>query len=52
MRDFDKAIEVQPSYGDYLWQRGLSLYYADEFEGLIPASIHHKHDSSPGHWSC
>jgi len=33
VRDFDKAMEVQPSYGDYLWQRGLSLYYADDFEG-------------------
>ena len=32
LRDFDKAIESDPQYGDYLWQRGLSLYYAGEYE--------------------
>eukprot|EP00960_Hanusia_phi_P015191 448544-Hanusia_phi.AAC.1 len=29
---FDKAIELEPSYADILWQRGLSLYYCDRFE--------------------
>ena len=32
LREFDKAIESDPQYGDYLWQRGLSLYYAGEYE--------------------
>lgn len=30
--DFDKAIELDASEAGYLWQRGLSLYYADRFE--------------------
>ncbi|CAM9719444.1 unnamed protein product [Scytosiphon promiscuus] len=30
--DFDKAIRLQPSLAPYMWQRGLSLYYADQFE--------------------
>eukprot|EP00873_Tetraselmis_striata_P011117 jgi/Tetstr1/431381/TSEL_021072.t1 len=35
VRDFDAALELQPSLKPYLWQRGLSLYYADQFqEGL------------------
>ena len=29
---FDQAIEIDASYADYLWQRGLSLYYAERFE--------------------
>jgi len=29
---FDKAIELDPKYEGILWQRGLSLYYADRFE--------------------
>lgn len=30
--DFDRAIQLQPSLAPYMWQRGLSLYYADRFE--------------------
>ena len=28
---FDKLIELQPEAKPHLWQRGLSLYYADKF---------------------
>ena len=28
---FDRAIEIDPRYAGLLWQRGLSLYYADRF---------------------
>jgi tetratricopeptide (TPR) repeat protein len=28
---FDQAIALEPSSADYLWQRGLSLYYLDRF---------------------
>ena len=28
---FDKLIELQPDAKPHLWQRGLSLYYADKF---------------------
>nr|GMD40567.1 Lipoprotein like [Ipomoea batatas] len=30
--EFDKAIELDPRQEEYLWQRGLSLYYLDRFE--------------------
>lgn len=30
--DFDLIIDNAPSRAPYLWQRGLSLYYADRFE--------------------
>lgn len=29
---FDQAIDADPRYANVLWQRGLSLYYADLFE--------------------
>lgn len=29
---FDRALEVNPGSKPYLWQRGLSLYYAEEYE--------------------
>ncbi|KAG5190158.1 binding protein [Tribonema minus] len=29
--DFDRALQLSPALGPYLWQRGLSLYYADRF---------------------
>jgi tetratricopeptide (TPR) repeat protein len=29
---FDKIVTEQPTLKPYLWQRGLSLYYADRFE--------------------
>ncbi|VFR01734.1 unnamed protein product [Cuscuta campestris] len=30
--EFDKAIKLNPRHREYLWQRGLSLYYMDRFE--------------------
>ncbi|CAH9145072.1 unnamed protein product [Cuscuta epithymum] len=30
--EFDRAIELDPFQKEYLWQRGLSLYYLDRFE--------------------
>ncbi|KAG2597460.1 uncharacterized protein LOC120706854 isoform X2 [Panicum virgatum] len=32
LAEFDKAIEMDPRQKQYLWQRGLSLYYLDRFE--------------------
>ncbi|CAM9736115.1 unnamed protein product [Pylaiella littoralis] len=32
VHDFDRAIQLQPRLAPYMWQRGISLYYADQFE--------------------
>ena len=32
LEQFDAAIAADERYQLYLWQRGLSLYYADKFE--------------------
>lgn len=32
IRDFDTAERLDPSINPYLWQRGLSYYYAERFE--------------------
>ncbi|PAN30883.1 hypothetical protein PAHAL_5G346400 [Panicum hallii] len=32
LAEFDKAVEMDPRQKQYLWQRGLSLYYLDRFE--------------------
>lgn len=32
LAEFDRAIELDPRQKAYLWQRGLSLYYANRFE--------------------
>ncbi|GBG70902.1 hypothetical protein CBR_g8203 [Chara braunii] len=32
LADFDLALQLDPSQRPYLWQRGLSLYYLDQFE--------------------
>lgn len=32
LQDFDAALIAQPSIRPYLWQRGLSLYYTEDFE--------------------
>ncbi|KAL6874654.1 hypothetical protein ACP4OV_013319 [Aristida adscensionis] len=32
LAEFDKAIEMDPRQKQYLWQRGLSLYYLDRFK--------------------
>lgn len=38
---FDKLIELQPAVKPQLWQRGLSLYYADKFkEGRDQFEVH------------
>ena len=29
---FDRAIELDSTYADILWQRGLSLFYCDRFD--------------------
>ncbi|PWZ10291.1 hypothetical protein Zm00014a_041957 [Zea mays] len=34
LAEFDKAIEMDPRQKQYLWQRGLSLYYLDRCVGL------------------
>lgn len=33
IRLFDEAAVVQPSLEPFLWQRGISLYYANDFDG-------------------
>jgi lipoprotein NlpI len=38
---FDKLIEAEPSAKPHLWQRGLTLYYADKFkEGREQFEVH------------
>jgi lipoprotein NlpI len=32
IEDFDKVLEVAPGQTPYLWQRGLSLYYAERYQ--------------------
>ncbi|KAK3164329.1 hypothetical protein QOZ80_1AG0016110 [Eleusine coracana subsp. coracana] len=32
LTEFDRAIELDPRQKQYLWQRGLSLYYLDRFQ--------------------
>jgi tetratricopeptide (TPR) repeat protein len=32
IQDFDRAEQLDPAITPYLWQRGLSYYYADRFE--------------------
>lgn len=32
IQDFDRAEKLDPSLSPYLWQRGLSYYYAERFE--------------------
>eukprot|EP00238_Polyblepharides_amylifera_P011627 CAMPEP_0196582770 /NCGR_PEP_ID=MMETSP1081-20130531/40581_1 /TAXON_ID=36882 /ORGANISM="Pyramimonas amylifera, Strain CCMP720" /LENGTH=178 /DNA_ID=CAMNT_0041903445 /DNA_START=260 /DNA_END=796 /DNA_ORIENTATION=- len=32
IEDFDAVLDLSPSQKPYLWQRGLSLYYAQRFE--------------------
>jgi tetratricopeptide (TPR) repeat protein len=33
LADFDRAEKLDPKLSPYLWQRGLSLYYVEDFEG-------------------
>ena len=32
IRDFDQAAKLEPRIASHLWQRGISFYYAGEFE--------------------
>jgi lipoprotein NlpI len=32
IRDFDRAVEIEPRIAPRLWQRGISLYYAGQYE--------------------
>jgi tetratricopeptide (TPR) repeat protein len=32
IQDFDRAEKLAPTLSPYLWQRGLSFYYAERFE--------------------
>jgi hypothetical protein len=32
VKEFDNAIAIDPKTKPYLWQRGISLYYVDDFE--------------------
>lgn len=32
LQDFDRVMEIEPRYGDILWQRGLALYYLDRYD--------------------
>jgi lipoprotein NlpI len=39
--DFDRSIELDPRSKPYLWQRGISLYYAERFkEGAEQFEVH------------
>ncbi|AMV31221.1 lipoprotein NlpI [Pirellula sp. SH-Sr6A] len=41
LADFDKVIELQPESKPYLWQRGISLYYAKRYrEGKEQFEVH------------
>ncbi|KAJ1409011.1 hypothetical protein B484DRAFT_456176 [Ochromonadaceae sp. CCMP2298] len=33
IKNFDAAVKVAPTLSPYLWQRGISLYYNDDFNG-------------------
>jgi tetratricopeptide (TPR) repeat protein len=35
IQDFDRAEQLDPGLTPYLWQRGLSLYYADRFAAAV-----------------
>ena len=44
---FDKLLELQPDLKPQLWQRGLSLYYADKFkEGREQFETHQNYNTS------
>jgi lipoprotein NlpI len=39
--DFDKVLELDPQIKPFLWQRGISLYYAGKYkEGLDQFNVH------------
>lgn len=41
IEDFDRAIEMEPRYEPYHWQRGISYYYAERFrDGRLQFESH------------
>ncbi len=42
LRDFDRAVELEPRLGPQLWQRGLSLYYAERWDDCITQFVSHR----------
>jgi lipoprotein NlpI len=40
--DFDRIVELEPSSEPFLWQRGLALYYAGEFEKAKQQFVVHR----------
>lgn len=43
LRDFDRAVALDARLGPYLWQRGISLYYARRFEECVAQFESHRH---------
>jgi lipoprotein NlpI len=54
LEDFDRAIELKPEVMPYLWQRGISLYYAGRYrEGREQFEVHqevNRHDVENAAW--
>lgn len=54
IRDFDKAVQLNPGIEPRLWQRGISYYYAGEFtKGVKQFEIHrtvNPHDVENATW--
>ncbi|MFN7921944.1 MAG: hypothetical protein U0Q16_17715 [Bryobacteraceae bacterium] len=42
IRDFDKAIELEPRLGPHNWQRGIALYYAGRYKDCARQFETHK----------
>lgn len=42
VRAFDQLVELQPRSKPSLWQRGISLYYADRFEDCVDQFVTHR----------
>ena len=54
LRQFSRAIELDPKIEPYLWQKGISHYYAQEFEkGRHQFEVHEQvnpHDVENAAW--
>ena len=42
LKDFDKVIELDPLSKPYLWQRGISLYYAEKYQEGVDQFVVHR----------
>lgn len=40
--DFDRSIAVEPRLTPYLWQRGISLYYAERWDDCLEQFVSHR----------